>query len=316
MSKSFHNHNDLSDIDSIISKLYDNNLPSETELAFICKKVIEVQQKEDVIIKVSSPITICGDIHGQFFDLQEIFNMAGPCPWTNYLFLGDYVDRGFNSIKVISQLLALKSRFPDKIFLIRGNHESREINRFYGFYDECITTFGSVNVWKAFNSVYEYLPLAAIVNNESFCVHGGLSPDLTSLSQIYDLERTADIPLDGPLCDLLWSDPNTKKFSEDYLESPRGAGYLFGLNVTKAFQHDNKLKEIIRAHQLCMKGYEEVHDSKCLTIFSAPNYLLRSQNLGAYQNMDKSGNKTVETFCENPERFEPRVEVKVPKFFI
>ena len=146
--------------------------------------------------------------------------MAGRCPvdivykLVNYLFLGDYVDRGFDSVRVMSLLLGLKARYPGKIWLLRGNHESREINRSFGFYDECMKKYGNSTVWKLFTSVYEYLPLAAIIDKRKFCCHGGLSPDLDRWEEIEDWKRGADIPHDGGLCDLMWSDPNPESNSK------------------------------------------------------------------------------------------------------
>lgn len=166
------------------------------------------------------------------------------------LFLGDYVDRGFNSVLVISLLLALKVRYPGKIWLLRGNHESKELNKCFGFYDECIQKYGNSDAWKLISDCYKYLPIAAIIDKSSFCCHGGLSPDFTTISEIENLSKPSNVPYDGALCDLLWSDPNTEEPTKEWEVSPRGAGYFFGQPATEKFLHLNNFERIIRAHQL------------------------------------------------------------------
>jgi serine/threonine-protein phosphatase 4 catalytic subunit len=134
---------------------------------------------------------ICGDIHGQFYDLKELFKVGGECPETNYLFLGDFVDRGFYSVETFLLLLALKVRYPDRIMLIRGNHESRQITQVYGFYDECLRKYGSVNVWRYCTEIFDYLSLSALIDDRVFCVHGGLSPSISTLDQVFGANRIA-----------------------------------------------------------------------------------------------------------------------------
>ncbi|KAG6512095.1 hypothetical protein ZIOFF_030189 [Zingiber officinale] len=171
---------------------------------------------------------ICGDIHGQFYDMKELFKVGGDCPKTNYLFLGDFVDRGFYSVETFLLLLALKVRYPDRITLIRGNHESRQITQVYGFYDECLRKYGSVNVWRYCTDIFDYLSLSALIENKIFSVHGGLSPAITTLDQIRTIDRKQEVPHDGAMCDLLWSDPEDV---DGWGLSPRGAVFLdrFGM---------------------------------------------------------------------------------------
>jgi len=204
---------------------------------------------------VRTPVTVCGDIHGQFYDLIELFKIGGNVPDSNYLFMGDYVDRGYYSVESVSLLICLKVRFPNRITLTRGNHESRQITQVYGFYDECMRKYGNVNVWKSFTDLFDYLPLTSVVDNQIFCLHGGLSPSIETLDNIKLLERFQEVPQEGPMCDLLWSDPEDRF---GWGMSPRGAGYIFGHDISEQFNYRNKLNIISRAHQLTMTGYKDI----------------------------------------------------------
>lgn len=166
-----------------------------------------------------------------------------------------------------------KVRYPDRITLIRGNHESREISQVYGFYDECMKKYGSANVWRYCTEIFDYLSLSALVENSIFCVHGGLSPSITTLDQIRKINRKQEVPHEGPMCDLLWSDPDEEL--DLWALSPRGAGFLFGSKATEQFCHTNNVSMIARAHQLVMEGYKLMFDEKVVTVWSAPNYCYR-----------------------------------------
>ena len=190
---------------------------------------------------------------------MELFQVGGDCPQTNYLFMGDFVDRGFYSVETFLLLLALKVRYPDRIYLIRGNHESRQITQVYGFYDECLRKYGSVNVWRYCTDIFDYLSLSALIDNKVFCVHGGLSPTITTIDQIRAVDRKQEVPHEGAMCDLLWSDPEDV---QGWGLSPRGAGYLFGDDVCKQFNENNKIDVIARAHQLVMEGYKWMFDER------------------------------------------------------
>ncbi|KAF8990794.1 Metallo-dependent phosphatase-like protein [Cyathus striatus] len=220
-----------SDLDRQIEQLQRCEPISEEQVKRLCLKAREILIEEGNVQLVDSPVTICGDIHGQFWDLMELFRVGGFCPETNYLFMGDFVDRGFYSVETFLLLLALKVRYPERVTLIRGNHESRQITQVYGFYDECQRKYGSSNVWRRRREVFDYLALGAIVDGRVFCVHGGLSPHLHSMDQIRTIDRKQEVPHDGLMCDLLWSDPDD---INGWGVSPRGAGYLFGADVTKA----------------------------------------------------------------------------------
>lgn len=273
-----------SDLDEQIARLKRCEYLKESEVKALCDKAREILIDESNVQRVDAPVTICGDIHGQFYDLIELFKVGGDCPYTNYLFLGDFVDRGYYSVETFLLLLALKVRYPDRITLIRGNHESRQITQVYGFYDECLRKYGNVNVWRHCTEIFDYLSLAAVVDDRVFCVHGGLSPAISTLDQIRVLDRKQEVPHEGPMCDLLWSDPEEM---EGWGLSPRGAGYLFGGDVAHKFNETNGLTLVARAHQLVMEGYKGMFDNALVTVWSAPNYCYRCGNVAAILELDE-----------------------------
>lgn len=275
-----------SDLDRQITQLRQGTLITEQEVFKVCDMCREIFLEEGNIELIHSPATLCGDIHGQFFDLLELFTHGGDVPDTSYVFMGDFVDRGYHSVETLLLLLLLKARYPDRITLIRGNHESRQITQIYGFYDECYRKYGSVNVWRTCTELFDYMPLAALVDGDILCVHGGLSPQINSIEQVRMLDRKQEVPHEGPMCDLLWSDPED---IEGWGVSPRGAGYLFGESVSKVFLERNSISLIARAHQLVMEGYKAMHGDRVCTVWSAPNYCYRCGNVGAILNV---GEKT------------------------
>jgi serine/threonine-protein phosphatase PP1 catalytic subunit len=188
-----------------------------------------------------------GDIHGQYQDLLRLFEYGGYPPAANYLFLGDYVDRGKQSLETICLLLAYKIRYPDRVYLLRGNHEDAKINRIYGFYDECKRRF-NVRLWKIFTDCFNCLPVAALIDEKILCMHGGLSPELQNLDQIREVTRPTEIPDSGLLCDLLWSDPDPN--AEGWADSDRGVSCTFGSDVVADFLDKNDLDLICRGHQV------------------------------------------------------------------
>jgi len=157
---------EISDLDRQIEQLRRCELIKESEVKALCAKAREILVEESNVQRVDSPVTVCGDIHGQFYDLKELFRVGGDVPETNYLFMGDFVDRGFYSVETFLLLLALKVRYPDRITLIRGNHESRQITQVYGFYDECLRKYGSVTVWRYCTEIFDYLSLSAIIDGK------------------------------------------------------------------------------------------------------------------------------------------------------
>lgn len=151
----------------------------EREVKLMCELVKDILVEESNVQPVSAPVNICGDIHGQFYDLLELFRIGGEIPDSRYVFLGDYVDRGYHSIEVLELLLCLKIKYPSHITLVRGNHESRQISYAYGLYEECLRKYGNINIWRYFTDVFDYFCLAALIEGKIFCVHGGLSPSVS-----------------------------------------------------------------------------------------------------------------------------------------
>ncbi|KAG8422486.1 phosphoprotein phosphatase PP4 catalytic subunit [Metarhizium acridum] len=356
----------MSDLDKAIAQLRACRPIPEAQVRELCHRARELLIEEGNVVTVSAPVTICGDIHGQFHDLMELFRVGGDVPDTNYLFMGDFVDRGFYSLESFLLLLCLKVRYPDRMTLIRGNHESRQITTVYGFYDECLRKYGSANVWRYCCDVFDYLALGAIVLGASntlspasgpvdeeteievcdqngsimsrfprqrqqssrpsssqeqgangsgpagqtgppgsgasgssngsvgnpagavLCVHGGLSPLIDTVDKIRLIDRKQEVPHEGAMCDLLWSDPDD---IDGWGLSPRGAGFLFGADIVKVFNHRNDLSLIARAHQLVMEGFKEMFDASIVTVWSAPNYCYRCGNVAAVLELteDESG---------------------------
>lgn len=258
----------------------------KTHIKSLCKEAIKVLSKEPSLLHVQAPVQIVGDIHGQFYDLLHFMRMAGPVPQKKYLFLGDYVDRGNNSVETISFLLALKVKFPDRVWILRGNHESPSVNQFYGFFEECNGRY-STDIWNQFNKVFNYLPIAAIISDRIFCVHGGLSPNLKSISQISSIKKPFSIPNSGVLADLLWSDPTP---GTGFQPNSRGISITYGSDIVDYFLRKNTFDLICRAHQLVLNGYEFPYNpnKSVLTIFSAPNYCNTYHNKAALLRVEKS----------------------------
>ncbi|CAH0728578.1 unnamed protein product, partial [Brenthis ino] len=245
-------------------------------------------QKQPSLIDIKVPdnqkFTVCGDIHGQFYDLMNIFKLNGlPSEKNPYLFNGDFVDRGSFSVECIFTLFSFKLLYPDHFYMSRGNHETRDMNRVYGFCGEVTSKYTSQMV-DLFTELYNWLPLAHCINNRVLVMHGGLfSKDDVTLDDIRNVDRNKQPPEDGIMCELLWSDPQPMAGRS---QSKRGVGCQFGPDVTANFLQKNKLDYIIRSHEVKNDGYEIAHDGKCITVFSAPNYCDTMGNLGAYITMN------------------------------
>ena len=266
----------------------------EKDLKELCEKAKEIFIEESNVQNVSAPVIICGDIHGQIYDLLELFKKGGDIPKSRYIFMGDYVDRGYNGVEVLELLLALKIKYPEHITLLRGNHESRQICFAYGFYEEITRKYGNANAWEYFTDLFDYLPLAALVEGKIFCVHGGLSPYISTIDQIRLINRKMEIPREGVFCDLMWSDPDD---IETWIISCRGAGWIYGWKVVDEFTHINNLELICRAHQLVMEGFKYWFEKKNLcTVWSAPNYCYRCGNKASILKISSDLSRTIDYF--------------------
>ncbi|CAH2094766.1 unnamed protein product [Euphydryas editha] len=245
-------------------------------------------QKQPSLVDIKVPddkkFTVCGDIHGQFYDLMNIFKLNGlPSDTNPYLFNGDFVDRGSFSVECIFTLFSFKLLYPDHFFMSRGNHETLDMNRVYGFRGEVTSKYTS-QMADLFTELYNWLPLAHCINGRVLVMHGGLfSKDDVTLEDIRNVDRNKQPPEDGIMCELLWSDPQPMAGRSP---SKRGVGCQFGPNVTAAFLQKNGLDYIIRSHEVKNDGYEVAHDGKCITVFSAPNYCDTMGNLGAFITMN------------------------------
>mmetsp|Transcript_13774 Transcript_13774/g.22746 ORF Transcript_13774/g.22746 Transcript_13774/m.22746 type:complete len:330 (+) Transcript_13774:269-1258(+) len=281
------------DVDNVIDRLLENrNKPGkqgkpvnleEQEIRSMLSVAREVFMNQPPLLELEAPIKVCGDIHGQYPDLLRLFEAAGFPPEANYLFLGDYVDRGKQSLETICLLLAYKIKYPENFFILRGNHECASINRIYGFYDECKRRY-STKLWKSFTDCFNCLPVAAIIDDKIFCLHGGLSPELTTMDQIRRVQRPTDIPDNGLLCDLLWADP--EKDQVGWAENDRGVSFTFGADVVLKFLQRHDLDLVCRAHQVVEDGYEFFAKRSLVTLFSCPNYCGEFQNSGAMMSVD------------------------------
>jgi len=303
----------IDDLDGWIRMLKERGKLDEGQIKALCEKGKEILSGDSNVVEVACPVTVCGDIHGQFYDLIELFRIGGSLPDTNYLFMGDYVDRGYYSLETVTLLVTLKVRFPSRIKILRGNHESRQITQVYGFYDECLRKYGNANVWRYFTDLFDYLPMTALVANKIFCLHGGLSPSIDTLDQARALDRVQEVPHEGPMCDLVWSDPDDRC---GWGISPRGAGFTFGQDITEQYNHTNGLDLIGRAHQLVMEGYQWAHNRGVVTIFSAPNYCYRCGNQAAIMEVDEHMKYTFIPFDPAPRDEHFNEKKRMPDYFM
>jgi len=284
----------------------------------ILRQTTAVLKAEQNILDLEYPLTVVGDIHGQFFDLIRLFEIGGDPSDTRYLFLGDYVDRGCFSTEVVFYLWALKAIYPTSFYMLRGNHESRQMTAFFNFKDECIFKYDSGVYDQVMNS-FDHLPLCGIINKSFFCVHGGLSPDVTAIDEILSLDRFQETPREGPFCDLLWSDPfedeeasggesddeDDKQTSWFGYNEARQCSYIFGVEAVKHFLAENKLTSVIRAHEAQVDGYkmhminETTGIPRVITIFSAPNYCDVYKNKAACLKFDNAV-LNIKQFVDSP----------------
>lgn len=264
----------------------------------ILESASKILSKEPILLHLPSDIIVVGDLHGNLDALLRIFTRCGYPPNTKYLFLGDYVDRGESSVEVFLLLLCLKIRNPNCVYLLRGNHESLAMTRIYGFMEEVLKKLDKKSYFSI-TDVFKHLPIAAIINHKIFCVHGGISKDLLDINLLNNLQKPTEVPLDGAIADLLWSDPRNNVLA--YENSERGSGYLFGPDACYEFLESNGFDLVVRSHESCAKGFDWVfQDSgeekdKCLTIFSSHDYCMEG-NDAAVLKINPDGTYRIITF--------------------
>ncbi|KAL4734064.1 Serine/threonine-protein phosphatase 2B catalytic subunit [Aspergillus similis] len=256
---------------------------TEDQALWIIQAGTQILKSEPNLLEMDAPITVCGDVHGQYYDLMKLFEVGGDPAETRYLFLGDYVDRGYFSIECVLYLWALKIWYPNTLWLLRGNHECRHLTDYFTFKLECKHKY-SERIYEACIESFCALPLAAVMNKQFLCIHGGLSPELHTLEDIKSIDRFREPPTHGLMCDILWADPLEDFGQEktgDYFvhNSVRGCSYFFSYPAACAFLEKNNLLSVIRAHEAQDAGYRMYRKTRTtgfpsvMTIFSAPNYL-------------------------------------------
>ncbi|CCF56957.1 hypothetical protein KAFR_0B06610 [Kazachstania africana CBS 2517] len=273
-------------ISSLVNDVFlkGKNLPKKYAAAIIshCERLFRNEPTLVEISNVTNPntkISVCGDTHGQFYDVLNIFKRFGKVSENHtYLFNGDFVDRGSWSCEVAILFYCLKILFPNNLFINRGNHETDNMNKVYGFEDECNYKY-SKRIFQMFSQSFESLPLATLINNDYLVMHGGLPSDTSlTVEDIKSIDRFKQPPRDGLFMELLWSDPQAK---DGFGPSQRGLGFAFGSDITAQFIEKNNLRKIFRSHEVRMNGYEFEHNKKLITVFSAPNYCDSQGNLGS-----------------------------------
>jgi diadenosine tetraphosphatase ApaH/serine/threonine PP2A family protein phosphatase len=292
----------------------------------------------DTLIQVRSPAVVCGDVHGQYEDVTTLFAECikngkgdiGSPGNTSFIFMGDYVDRGYYSLNTFLLLATYKIQNNDRVFLLRGNHETRQITQQYGFMTECTTNYGHSGVWAETMRVFDLLPIAAVIDDCIFSVHGGISPALPLMSRLIEERRNQELPEAGILADLTWSDPDDAN-SIPWRPNNRGAGYIFGDKALKAFCRVNSLKFVTRSHQVVMEGFKwyfggprELEKAgkngeiqgKLINVWSAPNYGYKSGNKASFLHVDTLGGR-YETFVfmEAKERLAKEKVHVLPEYF-
>lgn len=248
----------------------------------LCAKTAAVLRKEPNLLRLNDPITVCGDIHGQLYDLMKLFEIGGDPSDQQYLFLGDFVDRGCFGCEVVFYMAAAKARHSDTFYMLRGNHECRHLTAYFNFKSEVLYKY-SQEVYDGIQNMFDCLPVACVLNGRFLCVHGGLSPDVRTVDDVNSIHRFREPPSSGPLCDLIWSDPMDEE-EEEYTPEAlyvhndlRGCSYVFSYNAVCQFLVNNNLLSVIRAHEAQDEGYRLYKKSSTgfpsvICIFSAPNY--------------------------------------------
>jgi diadenosine tetraphosphatase ApaH/serine/threonine PP2A family protein phosphatase len=296
---------------SVLQAIESNTIVGESSVFAIFHELTAILCNEPNVLSLVGPTIICGDVHGQLDDVLELFAtaldlnvsaIALPGEYEailasdkQFLFLGDYVDRGHYSLNTFLYLACLKILKPEKFYLLRGNHECQEVSFQYGLYSECLLNYGHSHVWTGCLGVFNYLPIAAVVDGLLFAVHGGLSPEVPYVYLISDSDRRKDVKREGAISDLLWSDP--AEVESWRFNVGRGAGVYFGKKHLQEFLRVNKLKNMVRAHQEVQAGYSASFPSEdktkrlqyvLYTVWSAPNYAYRLGNKATVLKFDFS----------------------------
>ncbi|KAI1379882.1 serine/threonine-protein phosphatase PP1 isozyme 4-like protein [Hypoxylon crocopeplum] len=283
------------DIDSILDRLLEvrDRIPGEQvqlpleEILLLCAKAREILISQPTLLEIGAPVKIVGDLHGQYYDLLRTFEYGAFPPEANYLFLGNYVGYGKQSIEIVCLILAYKIKYPENFFILRGNHESRSMSRVHGFYDECKRRYDS-ELWEIFVDIFNCLPLAAIIDENIFCIHGGLSPYLDSIERIRRVIRPTDVPGHGLIYDLLWSDPDKDIQGWSKNDNEEGSSSTFGPDVVSRFLKKHDLDLIVRGKTVVEDGYEFFADRLLVTVFGAPNWKNEYDNAGAMMSVDEN----------------------------
>jgi diadenosine tetraphosphatase ApaH/serine/threonine PP2A family protein phosphatase len=272
----------------------------EEDVLRILDNLVMVLFMENNVAVVDRPVTIVGDVHGQYEDVRLLFQKAigeresaespGDLHDHKFLFMGDYVDRGYYSLNTLLLIATYKLQKPGTVTMIRGNHESRQVTQQYGFYHEIMLNYGHGGLWLKCMQVFDAMPMAALTGTDVFSVHGGISPAVVLIDKINRLNRNVEIPQDGVMADLLWSDPEDG-MTEIFRPNPRGAGFIFGRKAVEGFLRINRLRLITRSHQLVQTGFQyyfaddkrrRTPEGRLLNVWSAPNYSYTSHNTAAF----------------------------------
>uniref|UniRef100_A0A9J2PAU7 Serine/threonine-protein phosphatase n=1 Tax=Ascaris lumbricoides TaxID=6252 RepID=A0A9J2PAU7_ASCLU len=257
---------------------------TEMELITLCNEAKDVFMSQTVFIEINPPVRICGDTHGQYSDVLRLFSRCGFPPLANYLFLGDYVDRGEQNLETVALLFCYKVIYKNNFFMLRGNHECEHVNRVYGFYEECNRRYQSQRLWQAFQDVFHFMPLCALVGERILCMHGGISPNLKNLDQLRIIQRPCAARNASLEKDLLWADPMPG--ITGFRPNMRGASFEFGADVLELACKQLNVDLVARAHQVVQDGYEFFGGRRLVTVFSAPHYCGEFDNAAAVMIVD------------------------------
>jgi len=278
--------------DKVISRIFEAGgraveiLPEES--TYLCVEGERKLLKDPTLIDIASPVVVCGDIHGSLTDLLHVIQLCGTPPETKYLFLGDYVDRGPCSIEVVCLLLSMKIKYPSQVYILRGNHETIDLSDSSPISEELKKRLCPASP-TMFRDVFNALPLASVIDHKIFCVHGGLSPDISTISDILQISRPLSIPEKGPIADLLWSDPSSQ--ISEWGPNKRGNTISWGIKAAKSFMTNNGLTTIVRAHQVMYDGYGYPFfpDRSIISLYTASFHSSGHLNSGAYMKVEKDG---------------------------